>query len=213
VTQQPIKQIHPVPSPRGATSYDRDTVIIGDYAVITRPLSDTPSRLRTFRKTRVVALSISHSGERLLNEPAGERQGREESEMTRNRALWIVQVMLAIVFAGAGAMKFITPVEVLSVVSPFPAEFIRFIGVCEVLGAVGLIFPYALRILPVLTSLAATGLVVIMIGATVTTLAIGGGVMALPTVILGLLAALVAYGRRPQDLHTSTTRPVLQPAH
>jgi uncharacterized membrane protein len=133
--------------------------------------------------------------------------------MNRNRALWLVQGMLAVVFAGAGAMKFITPVEVLSVVSPFPAEFIRFIGVCEVLGAIGLILPYALRILPGLTALAAAGLVVIMIGATVTTLAIGGGVMALSTVILGLLAAVVAYGRRPQEFHLRATRPTLQPAH
>ena len=41
--------------------------------------------------------------------------------------------------------------------SPFPGEFIRFIGVCEVLGAIGLILPYALRILPGLTALAAAG--------------------------------------------------------
>src|SRR5262245_1965461 len=107
---------------------------------------------------------------------------RGESEMNRNRALWLVQRLLAVLFLFAGAMKLMTPVEVLSVMSPFPGEFIRFIGVCEVLGAVGLILPYALRILPGLTSLAAAGLVVIMIGATVTTLAIGGGVMALPTV-------------------------------
>jgi hypothetical protein len=99
------------------------------------------------------------------------------------------------------------------VMSPFPGEFIRFIGVCEVLGAVGLILPYALRILPGLTALAAAGLVVIMVGATVTTLAIGGGLLALPTLLLGLLAALVAYGRRSSLSHTGVARSVLQPAH
>jgi hypothetical protein len=133
--------------------------------------------------------------------------------MTRNRALWLVQGVLAALFLFAGAMKLMTPVDVLSAMSPFSGEFIRFIGVCEVLGAVGLILPYALRILPGLTSLAAAGLVVIMIGATVSTLAIGGGVMALPTVILGLLAALVASGRRPQELRSGFTRTALQPAH
>src|SRR3954466_74325 len=138
---------------------------------------------------------------------------RQEADMNRNRALWIVQGLLAALFLFAGAMKLITPIEVLSVMSPFPGEFIRFIGVCEVLGAVGLILPYALRILPALTALAAAGLVVIMIGATVTTLAIGGGVMALPTVVLGLLAALVAFGRRPQDPPPGGSRTVLQPAH
>jgi hypothetical protein len=133
--------------------------------------------------------------------------------MNRNRALWIVQGLLAALFLFAGGMKLITPFEVLSAMSPFPGEFIRFIGVCEVLGAVGLILPYALRILPGLTALAAAGLVVIMIGATVSTLAIGGGLLALPTLLLGLLAVLVAHGRRPQAPHTGTTRLELQPAH
>jgi hypothetical protein len=133
--------------------------------------------------------------------------------MNRNRALWIVQGLLAALFLFAGGMKLITPVAVLSAMSPFPGEFIRFIGVCEVLGAVGLILPYALRILPGLTALAAAGLVVIMVGATVSTLAIGGGLLALPTLVLGLLAAVVAYGRRPQAPYVGTTRAVLQPAH
>src|SRR3954463_9555876 len=130
---------------------------------------------------------------------------RQEADMNRNRALWIVQGLLAALFLFAGGMKLITPVEVLSAMSPFPGEFIRFIGVCEVLGAVGLILPYALRILPGLTVLAAAGLVVIMIGATVSTLAIGGGVMALPTLVLGLLAALIVSGRRPHVIATGTT--------
>ena len=133
--------------------------------------------------------------------------------MNRNRVLWIVQGLLAALFLVAGGMKLLTPIEVLSVMSPFPGEFIRFIGICEVLGAVGLFLPYALRLFPVLTPLAAAGLVVIMVGATATTLAIGGGVLALPTLILGLLAALVAHGRRPSALH-GMTRPVgLQTAH
>ena len=133
--------------------------------------------------------------------------------MNRNRALWIVQGVLAALFLFAGGMKLITPVEVLSAMSPFPDAFIRVIGVCEVLGAVGLILPWALRILPGLTALAAAGLVLIMVGATVSTLAIGGGLLALPTLLFGLLAALVAYGRRPQVLPTGMTRSALQPAH
>ena len=133
--------------------------------------------------------------------------------MNRNRALWIVQALLAALFLFAGGMKLITPIEVLSVMSPFPGEFIRFIGICEVLGAVGLILPYALRILPGLTALAAAGLVVIMVGATVTTLAIGGGLLAAPTLVLGLLAGVVALGRRPSVPQAGVARSVLQPAH
>src|ERR671921_1134821 len=131
----------------------------------------------------------------------------------RNAGLWVVQGVLVALFLFAGGMKLITPVAVLAVMSPFAGEFIRFIGVCEVLGAVGLILPWALGIRRELTPLAAAGLVVIMVGATVSTLAIDGGLLALPTLVLGLLAALVAYGRRSSLFHTGVARFVLQPAH
>jgi hypothetical protein len=134
--------------------------------------------------------------------------------MNRNRALWIVQGLLAALFLFAGGMKLITPIEVLSMMSPFPGEFIRFIGICEVLGAVGIILPYGLRVLPGLTALAAAGLVVIMVGATVATLAIGGGVLAAPTVVLGLLASIVALGRWTSASPGGISLPsVLQAAH
>ncbi len=110
-------------------------------------------------------------------------------------ALWVAQVLLALAFLSAGAMKLITPDETLTAWYPFPAWFIRFIGVCELLGAAGLILPGLLRIRHRLTPLAAAGLAVIMAGATATTLAIGGGASALMPLALGLLAAFVVYGR------------------
>jgi hypothetical protein len=113
-----------------------------------------------------------------------------------NRVLWIAQGVLAAVFAFAGASKLITPPEVLAMMSPFPVTFVQCIGVCEVLGAVGLILPLALRIRPELTALAALGLTVIMVGATLSTLAMGAGVLALMPGVLGVLVAGVAYGRR-----------------
>jgi hypothetical protein len=76
-----------------------------------------------------------------------------------------------------------------------PALFLRFIAVCEVLGAIGLILPGLLRIRPGLTALAAAGLVIIMIGATVVSLATSGSATALIPLVVGILAALVAYGR------------------
>lgn len=129
-----------------------------------------------------------------------------------NRALWIAQGLLAAVFAFAGASKLLTPPEMLAMMSPFPVSFILFIGVCEVLGALGLILPLALKIRPELTALAALGLTVIMAGATVSTLAIGAGVLALLPAILLVLTATVAYGRR--SLLTLPGRSVLsaQPA-
>jgi hypothetical protein len=112
------------------------------------------------------------------------------------RALWVAQGVLAAVFLFAGASKLVMPAADLADQSDFPVLFLRFIGACEVLGAVGLILPAVLRIRPGLTPLAAAGLVVIMIGATVTTIATGFGVAAalLPFGV-GVIAATVAWGR------------------
>jgi hypothetical protein len=110
-------------------------------------------------------------------------------------ALWIVQGLLALLFLFAGGMKLVLPLEALKGPVMLPGPFIRFIGVAEVLGALGLILPELLRIRPGLTPLAAAGLVLIMIGATVVTAAGGQLVPALISVVVGLLAAFVAYGR------------------
>ena len=114
--------------------------------------------------------------------------------------LWIIQVLLALLFLFAGGMKLVIPPEVLMSMGspnaiPLPGLFIRFIGVCEVLGAIGLILPGLMRTRPTLTPLAAAGLVIIMIGATVLTFLGDGFAMAMPPLVVGLLAAFVAYGR------------------
>lgn len=122
-------------------------------------------------------------------------------------ALWIAQVLLALAFVSAGAIKLITPDEMLTAWYPFPALFIRFIGVCELLGAVGMILPGLLRVREVLTPLAAAGLASIMAGAVVTTLAIGGGTAAVMPLVLGLLAVFVAYGRTRSVSRSSEQAP------
>ena len=110
-------------------------------------------------------------------------------------ALWIVQGLLAIIFLFSGGMKLVLPLEAMTGPIPVPGLFLRFIGVAEVLGAIGLILPGVLRIRPGLTPLAAAGLVIIMIGATVLTLAGGAVALALIPMVVGVLAAFVAYGR------------------
>jgi uncharacterized membrane protein YphA (DoxX/SURF4 family) len=110
-------------------------------------------------------------------------------------ALWIVQALLALLFLFSGAMKFIMPIEEMTRDIQMPIAFLRFIGAAEILGGVGLVLPSLLRIRPGLTPLAAAGLVIIMIGATVLSLMIGGVVLALMPFVVGLLAAFVAYGR------------------
>jgi hypothetical protein len=130
----------------------------------------------------------------------------------RNVGLWVVQGLLTAVFLFAGGMKLITPTEALSLMSPFPGEFITFIGACEVLGALGLVLPWALDIRRELTPLAAAGLAIIMVGATASTLAIGGGALALVDVVIGVLAASVVYGRREVLSGLRLPAPRLQPA-
>ena len=87
------------------------------------------------------------------------------------------------------------PVEEMTKQVPLPGLFLRFIAVAEVLGALGLILPGLLRIRPGLTPLAAAGLVIIMIGATVVTLMTADVALALIPLAVGLLSAFVAYGR------------------
>ena len=112
-----------------------------------------------------------------------------------NIALWITQALLAALFLFAGVMKLIMPIEEMTKEIAMPGGFLRFIGVVEVLGAIGLILPWLLRIRPNLTPLAAAGLVIIMIGATAVTLMSGAIATALIPFVVGLLAAFVAYGR------------------
>jgi uncharacterized membrane protein YphA (DoxX/SURF4 family) len=109
--------------------------------------------------------------------------------------LWIVQVLLAALYAFSGSMKFILPAEQLTQPVPLPLLFVRFIGVCELLGALGLLLPGLLRIRPGLTPLAAALLVIIMIGATVLTAIYMGVAPALIPALVGLLDGFVAYSR------------------
>jgi hypothetical protein len=126
--------------------------------------------------------------------------------MIMSVALWIAQVLLAALFLFAGGTKLVLPAEALAGPVPIPVSFIRFIGICETLGAFGLIMPMALKIRPGLTPLAASGLVIIMIGATVITLMGGMIATALIPFATGLVAAFVARGRwrlvaAREDLH------------
>ncbi len=117
-----------------------------------------------------------------------------------NILLWIFQILLALTFLFAGGMKLVIPTEVLNSMAPpnailFPGWFLKFIGLCEVLGALGLILPGIFRRKQYLTIYAAIGLLIIMIGAIVVSL-IGGGVMAAASpFIIGVLCLFVAYGR------------------
>jgi uncharacterized membrane protein YphA (DoxX/SURF4 family) len=127
--------------------------------------------------------------------PAVAREFLKRGGLIAHIALWIIQTLLALLFLFAGGMKFVMSIEEMTKQMAMPGWFLHFIGVCEVLGALGLILPWLTRIRPGLTPLAAAGLVIIMIGATVTTLTTGSMAMALIPLVVGVLAAFVAYGR------------------
>ena len=111
-------------------------------------------------------------------------------------ALWIVQGLLALVFLGLGLMKLVLPLDDPAMTMGLPALFIRFIGFVEVLGAAGLVLPGLLKIRTGLTPLAAAGLAIVTIGATVFHLVNGDGLaMASVPLIVALLSGFVAYGR------------------
>jgi hypothetical protein len=114
-----------------------------------------------------------------------------------NVILWTIQGLLALAFLFAGSMKLLTPTATLAqLVGSVPVALVRFIGVCEVTGALGLILPGLLRIRPGLTPLAAGGLVIIMSGAVSAMITLGRAPEATAPAILGILAIVVVLGRR-----------------
>ena len=112
-----------------------------------------------------------------------------------NGTLWTVQVLLALLYRFSGSMKLIMPIEEMTRDVPLPGPFLRFIGVAEIAGALGLVLPWLLGIKPGLTPLAAAGLTIIMIGATAITTATMGLAMGLIPLTVGSLVAFVAYSR------------------
>lgn len=111
--------------------------------------------------------------------------------------LWVAQGLLALAFGMAGLMKLATPYADLAAQQAWalqtPEALVKVIGLVELLGALGVLLPAATRIKPFLTPLAAAGFVVIMV--------LGGALHAslgeppISNVVLGALAAFVAWGR------------------
>jgi uncharacterized membrane protein YphA (DoxX/SURF4 family) len=116
-----------------------------------------------------------------------------------NIALWIIAGLLAVAFLASGAMKLTQPKEKLASrfgwVEDFSAGTVKAIGTLEVLAAVGLILPAALDIAPVLVPLAAVGLLVLMVGASITHLRRHEAQMIASPMAVLALAVVVVWGR------------------
>jgi uncharacterized membrane protein YphA (DoxX/SURF4 family) len=141
-----------------------------------------------------------------------------------NVALWTVQVLLALLFLFAGGTKLVMPIAEMTKQMPMPGWFLRFLGVAEIAGALGLVLPGLFHRRPELTPLAARCLVIIMSGAVALTLQGSVAAAAIPAVV-GILAGLVAHGRsqllphregrqaaRPRTRQVAITPLVNQPA-
>jgi hypothetical protein len=113
--------------------------------------------------------------------------------------LWVAQGLLAVAFLSGGLMKVSSPIEALRAAMPWVngamGQAVRFIGAVEVLGALGLILPAATRIKPWLTPLAALGLTTVMVLAAATHAVRGESAVIAFNLVLGGLAAFVAWGR------------------
>ena len=118
-------------------------------------------------------------------------------------ALWITQGLLCALFLFAGGFKLVLPLAALAKFSPLPPVFFKFIGVCEVAGALGLVLPGLFRIRENLTELAAIGLVGVMAGAVTLTVVLQGVAPAIMPFVVGLLLFAIVRGR------TARPRPVL----
>lgn len=117
-----------------------------------------------------------------------------------NILLWIIQILLALLFLFSGAVKLVIPPDKLQAQAPpgaihVPGWFLIFIGVCEVLGGLGLVLPGLTGIRKGLTPLAALCLTILMIGAVVISIMGQGVKAAIVPFVVGLLCAFVAYER------------------
>lgn len=113
--------------------------------------------------------------------------------------VWVLQIVLALAFLAAGGMKLTSSREKLAENMAFVEDFsdtaVKLIGVLEVLAGIGLILPAVLGIAPVLTALAALGLVLLMIGAAIVHGRRGELQMIGVNAVLGVIAAVVAWAR------------------
>ncbi|GLQ54401.1 DoxX family protein [Devosia nitrariae] len=118
-----------------------------------------------------------------------------------NITLWLVQGLLAVFFLYAGIMKVTQPPQALAEMGwawalAMPPAFIQFLGVMEVLGAIGIIAPAAMRILPFLTPLAVVGMAFVQVSAIVLHGIRGETAFTLPLNLVVLaLALFVIWGR------------------
>ena len=127
-------------------------------------------------------------------------------------ALIAAKALLCLLFLMAGVSKLVMSPEQMAGPVALPIGFLRFIGICETLGALGLVLPGLFKVKRFLTPLAAAGLAIIMIGATVVSVMSGAGAGAAFPLAVGVICALIARfseRRDPQARHVVVLAAIL----
>ncbi|GAB3494331.1 DoxX family protein [Spirosoma knui] len=118
---------------------------------------------------------------------------------TIHNMLWVAQVSLATSLVWAASMKLIQPIDNLSTMWPWagqvPAAFVKFTGLVDLLGGIGLILPSLVRIKPNLTPIAAIGVIVLMVCASIFHIGRGETSVIGVNIVFASIAAFVAWGR------------------
>ena len=118
---------------------------------------------------------------------------------TMHILLWVLQVLLSATLIWAAFVKLFQPIEQLKVMWPWTGEVsptvVKLMGIIDLLGALGLLLPSLFRFKPVLTPVAAIGIVLLMVSASVFHISRGETSQIGFNIVFGLLAAVVAYGR------------------
>ena len=121
------------------------------------------------------------------------------SSKSLNISLWIAQTLLASTLLFGGATKLFQPIEQVSAMWPWtgqiPIELVKFTGIIDLLGAIGLILPALLRIKPILTPMAAIGTLALMICASIFHISRGEASQIAPNIVFASIAIFIAWGR------------------
>ena len=124
---------------------------------------------------------------------------QQKNNKALNIGLWIAQGLLAVMFIMAGVMKVTQPIEELAVSLPWvtssPVSLIRFIGISELLGGLGLLIPGIFRFKPFLTIWAALGLAIIMVLAAIFHASKGEYSAIITNILIMGIALFIAWGR------------------
>jgi uncharacterized membrane protein len=113
--------------------------------------------------------------------------------------LWIAQILLSLCLGWAGIVKLFQPVEQLEMMWPWTGEVspasVKLTGIIDLLGALGLLIPSLFRFKPVLTPIAAIGVILLMIAASVFHICRGEGYQIGFNSVVAVISAFIAYGR------------------